>query len=293
MGRVSRETPIPADNLPSRSQRQGCHEIPQDLRSPLSSATDRLTTRHNASSVSQTVQSARTAESRNREVTPHPRPPSASWSPDHSRSKTAGRLRGAQGSYAPNRQRNRPRSRLSGVRHGGPCYSNSLLSFKQWRALPDARDSTCPQHRTLVDTDRPANGLLLPLLVPVANHMGKTCPPDRSRRPETTTMFHVKPLHRRSIETDDPTPYHAQGEQWASGPGRADSPAVSQCTGNRRHTAVSQRPIADVEPGPPSCDRQCDCHRVHGRAALQASKSHRTLLPTPSAGGPHDRMRAH
>ena len=28
-------------------------------------------------------------------------------------------------------------------------------------------------------------------------------------------MFHVKPLHRRSIETDDPMPYHyhAQGEQ--------------------------------------------------------------------------------
>ena len=122
---------------------------------------------------------------------------------------------------------------------------------------------------------------------------GRHAPPDRSRRPETTTMFHVKPLHRRSIETDDPTPYHAQGEQWASGPGRADSPAVSQCTGNRRHTAVSQRPIADVEPGPPSCDRQCGCHRVHGRAVLQASKSYRTLLPTPSAGGPRDRMRAH
>lgn len=86
-------------------------------------------------------------------------------------------------------------------------------SFKQWRALRDARDSTCPQHRTLVDTDRPANGLLLPPLLPVSNHMGKTRPPDRSRRPKTTTMFHVKPLHRRSIETDDPMPYHAQGEQ--------------------------------------------------------------------------------
>ena len=163
------------------------------------------------------------------------------------------------------------------------------LSFKQWRALRDARDSTCPQHRTLVDTG-PANGLLLPLLVPVANHMGKTCPPDRSRRPETTTMFHVKPLHHRSI---DALPLPCARRAAASNPGRADSPTVSQCTGNRRHTAVSQRPIADVEPGPPSCDRQCDCHRVHGRAALQASKSHRTLLPTPSAGGPHDRMRAH
>ena len=86
-------------------------------------------------------------------------------------------------------------------------------SFKQWRALRDARDSTCPQHRMLLATDRPANGLLLPPLLPVSNHMGKTRPPDRSRRPKTTTMFHVKPLHRRSIETDDPMPYHAQGEQ--------------------------------------------------------------------------------
>lgn len=60
------------------------------------------------------------------------------------------------------------------------------LSFKQWRALRDARDSTCPQHRTLVDTG-PANGLLLPPLLPVSNHMGKTRPQtglgDRRRRP--------------------------------------------------------------------------------------------------------------